>query len=191
LNLYTTNWWNNSGENGQSGENSENGFLISPISRISPISQTGGRMRKIILAAVVMLTLVVGGVQMSQAVTDTKGAKIMTTKTGLKYQDGKVGTGKTAEPGKIVFVNYTGWLYNDGKKGRKFDSSLDRGKPFEFKLGRHMVIAGWDEGVAGMKEGGKRTLIIPSNLGYGTRGFPPVIPSNADLIFDVELVEVK
>jgi len=113
------------------------------------------------------------------------------TKTGLKYQDHKVGQGKTAEPGKIVFVHYTGWIYDDGKKGKKFDSSRDRGKPFEFKLGKRMVIAGWDEGVAGMKEGGKRTLIIPSTLGYGSRGFPPVIPSNADLIFDVELVEVK
>jgi peptidylprolyl isomerase len=125
---------------------------------------------------------------MSQATTD---AKTVTTKTGLKYEDHKVGTGKTAEAGNIVFVHYTGWIYDDGKKGKKFDSSLDRGKPFEFRLGRRMVIAGWDEGVAGMKEGGKRTLVIPSNLGYGARGFPPVIPANSDLIFDVELVEVK
>lgn len=135
-----------------------------------------------------VVAIVMGGISMSQAATDTK---TVTTKTGLKYLDHKVGEGKTAEPGKIVFVHYTGWIYDDGKKGKKFDSSRDRGKPFEFKLGRRMVIAGWDEGVAGMKEGGKRTLIIPSNLGYGARGFPPVIPSNADLIFDVELVEVK
>lgn len=145
-------------------------------------------MRRIMLAVLVVAVLVMGGVQMSEATTDTK---TVTTKTGLKYQDNKVGTGKTAEAGKIVFVQYTGWLYNDGQKGKKFDSSRDRGKPFEFRLGRHMVIAGWDEGVAGMKEGGKRTLIIPSNLGYGARGFPPVIPANSDLIFDVELVEVK
>jgi peptidylprolyl isomerase len=141
---------------------------------------------KMLLVLVFAVSFIIGGVSMSQAATET-----VTTKTCLKYQDEKLGTGKTAEPGKIVFVNYTGWLYDDGKKGKKFDSSLDRGKPFEFKLGKRMVIAGWDEGVAGMKEGGKRTLIIPSALGYGARGFPPVIPSNATLIFDVELVEVK
>ena len=143
-------------------------------------------MRRIMLAVLIVAALVMGGVQMSEAATET-----VTTKTGLKYQDHEVGAGKQADPGRIVFVHYTGWIYDDGKKGKKFDSSRDRGKPFEFKLGKRMVIAGWDEGVAGMKEGGKRTLIIPSTLGYGARGFPPVIPSNANLIFDVELVEVK
>ena len=141
---------------------------------------------KVLLVLVVVVSFIIGGVQMSEAATET-----VTTKTGLKYQVQKIGTGKQADPGKIVFVHYTGWIYDDGKKGKKFDSSRDRGKPFEFKLGKRMVIAGWDEGVAGMKVGGKRTLIIPSTLGYGARGFPPVIPSNADLIFDVELVEVK
>jgi len=143
-------------------------------------------MKRIMLALLIVAALVIGGVSMSEAATET-----VKTKTGLKYQDHKVGQGKQAEPGKIVFVHYTGWIYKDGKKANKFDSSRDRGKPFEFRLGRKMVIAGWDEGVSGMKEGGKRTLIIPSNLGYGARGFPPVIPSNSDLIFDVELVEVK
>lgn len=141
---------------------------------------------KMSLVLVIVVSFIIGGISMSEAATET-----VTTKTGLKYQDHKVGEGKQAEPGKIVFVHYTGWIYDDGKKGAKFDSSIDRGKPFEFKLGKRMVIAGWDEGVAGMKEGGKRTLIIPSSLGYGARGFPPVIPSNADLIFEVELVEVK
>lgn len=141
---------------------------------------------KMLLVLVVAVSFIIGGISMSEAATETE-----TTKTGLKYQVHKIGAGKEAVSGKIVFVHYTGWIYDDGKKGKKFDSSRDRGKPFEFKLGKRMVIAGWDEGVAGMKEGGKRTLIIPSTLGYGARGFPPVIPSNATLIFDVELVEVK
>jgi len=148
-------------------------------------------MKRTMLAVVMMITFVIGGVQMSDAATETKDAKTITTKTGLKYQVHKVGTGKEAVPGKIVFVDYTGWLYNDDKKGQMFDTSKKRGKPYEFRLGAGKVIAGWDEGIAGMKQGGKRTLIIPSTLGYGAGGFPPVIPPNAQLIFDVELVEVK
>ena len=88
-------------------------------------------------------------------------------------------------------VHYTGWLYKDGAKGAKFDSSLDRGQPFEFTLGAHQVIAGWDEGVAGMKVGGERTLIIPPELGYGARGAGGVIPPNATLMFDVQLLKVQ
>jgi FKBP-type peptidyl-prolyl cis-trans isomerase FkpA len=111
---------------------------------------------------------------------------------GLKYTDVKVGDGATAKAGNKVSVNYTGWLYNNGAKGKKFDSSLDRGQPFQFTLGAHQVIAGWDEGVAGMKVGGKRTLIIPPELGYGARGAGGgAIPPNATLIFDVDLLQVQ
>ena len=110
---------------------------------------------------------------------------------GLKYTDTKVGDGAEATAGKKVSVHYTGWLYNNGTKGAKFDSSLDRGQPFQFTLGAHQVIAGWDEGVAGMKVGGKRTLVIPPELGYGARGAGGVIPPNSTLMFDVELLGVQ
>jgi FKBP-type peptidyl-prolyl cis-trans isomerase len=110
---------------------------------------------------------------------------------GLKYTDDKTGDGAAATAGKKVSVHYTGWLYNNGVKGAKFDSSVDRGQPFQFTLGAHQVIAGWDEGVAGMKVGGKRTLIIPPELGYGARGAGGVIPPNATLMFDVELLGVQ
>jgi FKBP-type peptidyl-prolyl cis-trans isomerase FkpA len=106
---------------------------------------------------------------------------------GLKYWDIKVGNGKEATFGHNVSVHYTGWLTN----GKKFDSSVDRGEPFQFKLGGHQVIQGWDEGVAGMKVGGKRRLQIPPDLGYGARGAGGVIPPNATLIFDVELLGVN
>jgi len=99
------------------------------------------------------------------AVTVSGQDKVMTTKSGLKYIEQKVGTGDEAVKGATVEVHYTGWLYVDGKRGKKFDSSVDRGKPFSFPLGEKRVIAGWDEGVAGMKVGGKRELIIPANLG--------------------------
>jgi peptidylprolyl isomerase len=110
---------------------------------------------------------------------------------GLKYTDTRLGTGAIASPGSKVSVHYSGWLSKDGAKGAKFDSSLDRGQPFEFTLGAHQVIAGWDEGVAGMKVGGERTLIIPPELGYGARGAGGVIPPNATLIFDVQLLGVQ
>lgn len=117
--------------------------------------------------------------------------KMVTTPTGLKYEDSTVGTGAEAVKGKNVSVHYTGWLDNNGAKGNKFDSSVDRGEPFDFPLGAGMVIQGWDQGVAGMKIGGKRTLYIPASLGYGARGAGAVIPPNANLIFDVELLGVK
>src|SRR6516165_11278718 len=111
---------------------------------------------------------------------------------GLKYTDDKTGDGAAATAGNKVSVHYTGWLYNNGVKGAKFDSSVDRGQPFQFTLGAHQVIAGWDEGVAGMKVGGKRTLIIPPELGYGARGAGGgAIPPNATLIFDVDLLQVQ
>ncbi len=110
---------------------------------------------------------------------------------GLQYTDTKLGSGAAATSGAKVSVHYTGWLSNNGAKGAKFDSSLDRGQPFTFTLGAHEVIAGWDEGVAGMKVGGERTLVIPPELGYGARGAGGVIPPNATLIFDVQLLAVQ
>src|SRR5262245_17395367 len=123
------------------------------------------------------------------AAPTTTGAAPTTTASGLQIEDLVVGTGATAESGKSVSVNYTGWL-NDEKR-TKFDSSYDRGQPLEFVLGQGRVIKGWDEGVAGMKVGGKRRLTIPPDLGYGSRGAGGVIPPNATLIFEVELVDVK
>jgi peptidylprolyl isomerase len=120
-----------------------------------------------------------------------QGAKPVTTPTGLQIIDSKVGTGASPKAGQTCVMHYTGWLYENGAKGKKFDSSVDRGEPFEFPIGRGQVIAGWDEGVASMKVGGKRTLIIPPALGYGARGAGGVIPPNATLIFDVELLGVK
>jgi FKBP-type peptidyl-prolyl cis-trans isomerase FkpA len=111
-----------------------------------------------------------------------------TTPSGLQYTDNVVGDGAEAKAGQHVSVHYTGWLYNDGEQGAKFDSSRDRNDPFDFPLGAGMVIKGWDEGVQGMKIGGQRTLIIPPELGYGARGAGGVIPPNATLKFDVELL---
>ena len=116
---------------------------------------------------------------------------MITTASGLQYLDTTTGDGPQAEAGKQVTVHYTGWLYADDTQGAKFDSSKDRGDPFAFSLGAGMVIRGWDEGVAGMKVGGKRTLIIPPELGYGPRGAGGVIPPNATLKFDVELLGVS
>ncbi len=116
---------------------------------------------------------------------------MITTATGLQYLDTTEGAGTEAKKGNNVSVHYTGWLYNNDTQGAKFDSSLDRNQPFQFSLGAGMVIRGWDEGVAGMKVGGKRTLIIPSELGYGARGAGGAIPGGATLKFDVELLNVK
>ena len=115
----------------------------------------------------------------------------MTTPSGLKITDTQPGTGATPRTGQTCVMHYTGWLYQDGKKGAKFDSSVDRGQPFEFPIGTGRVIKGWDEGVASMKVGGKRTLIIPPELGYGARGAGGVIPPNATLLFKVELLGLK
>nr|WP_245310436.1 FKBP-type peptidyl-prolyl cis-trans isomerase [Bradyrhizobium valentinum] len=117
--------------------------------------------------------------------------KPMTTASGLQIIDSKVGTGASPKAGQTCVMHYTGWLYENGQKGKKFDSSVDRNEPFEFKIGQRQVIAGWDEGVASMNVGGKRTLIIPPALGYGARGAGGVIPPNATLMFDVELLAVK
>ena len=125
------------------------------------------------------------------ATAQTAGKKTMTTASGLQYTDETVGTGAQPKPGQTAVVHYTGWLYVNGAKGKKFDSSHDRNEPFEFPIGRGRVIKGWDEGVATMKVGGKRTLIIPPALGYGASGAGGVIPPNATLMFDVELLAVK
>jgi len=133
----------------------------------------------------ILLALAVGVFASGFALAEEK--KVITTKSGLKYIDEKVGDGDEAKAGKTVEVHYTGWL----KDGTKFDSSKDRGQPFSFPLGAGRVIKGWDEGVAGMKVGGKRKLIIPSELGYGKRGAGNVIPPDAELTFEVELLKVK
>ncbi|MCX7632895.1 MAG: FKBP-type peptidyl-prolyl cis-trans isomerase [Turneriella sp.] len=113
------------------------------------------------------------------------------TASGLEYEILREGKGKAVEAGQRVQVHYTGWLNQQGKKGKKFDSSLDRGRPFVFTLGTGAVIRGWDEGVAGMKVGEKRVLYIPAHLGYGERGAGAAIPPNADLVFEVELLDAQ
>ena len=125
------------------------------------------------------------------AAAEKKESKMVKTPSGLQYEDTRVGTGASPKAGQTCVMHYTGWLWVNGTKGAKFDSSFDRGKPFEFPLGMGRVIKGWDEGVATMKVGGTRTLLIPPDLGYGARGAGGVIPPNATLIFDVELVGVK
>ena len=150
-------------------------------------------------APVTRRTILAGGVACvsllmipaTQAAAQTAGAKMTTTASGLQFTDTTVGTGASPAKGQTCVMHYTGWLYKDGAKGQKFDSSVDRGQPFEFKIGQGQVIGGWDEGVATMKVGGKRTLIIPPALGYGARGAGGAIPPNATLMFDVELLGVK
>jgi FKBP-type peptidyl-prolyl cis-trans isomerase FkpA len=137
------------------------------------------------------MTLMLISTILGRAAGDTSGptkvnGKPTSTPSGLEYWDIVVGSGDMALAGKMVKVHYTGWLTN----GKKFDSSVDRGKPFTFTLGGGRVIKGWDEGVAGMKVGGKRQLRVPPSLGYGARGSGGVIPPNATLIFDVELLDV-
>ena len=121
----------------------------------------------------------------------TEAANAVTPAQDLQITDTKVGTGISPKPGQVCVVHYTGWLYVNGAKGAKFDSSVDRKKPFSFVLGEHKVIEGWERGVSTMRAGGKRTLIIPPALGYGSAGGGAAIPPNATLIFDVELLDVK
>jgi len=119
------------------------------------------------------------------------GEGIIATDSGFKYKDLLIGTGAIAEVGKVAVVHLTGWLDDNGQKGKEFISSHDRGKPVSFKLGTEKVMQGWNLGVAGMKVGGKRRLMIPSELGYGAKRAAEVVPPNTDLIFEVELLEVK
>jgi peptidylprolyl isomerase len=125
------------------------------------------------------------------AAKEGKTSKMIKTPSGLQFEDTVVGTGASPKPGQTCVMHYTGWLWENGAKGKKFDSSVDRGQPFEFQIGLGMVIKGWDEGVMTMKVGGKRTLLIPASLGYGSRGAGGVIPPNATLVFDVELLGLK
>jgi len=145
------------------------------------------------LMAIAIATVMAGAVATGTSISATAQSpgKTMTTASGLRIADTKAGTGATPRTGQICVMHYTGWLYQNGAKGAKFDSSVDRGQPFEFPIGTGRVIKGWDEGVASMKVGGKRTLIIPPDLGYGARGAGGVIPPNATLLFEVELLEVK
>jgi peptidylprolyl isomerase len=136
------------------------------------------------------VAIAVGTTHSAQA-QDTGKSMSTTTASGLQITDSVVGTGASPKTGQTCVMHYTGWLYQDGVKGKKFDSSVDRGQPFEFTIGVGQVIKGWDEGVASMKVGGKRTLIIPAAIGYGARGAGGVIPPNATLMFDVELLGVK
>lgn len=148
------------------------------------------KLTKISLMSAAAMALI-AAIGMPIAASAQPTGKIMTTASGLKIIDTQEGTGASPKPGQTCVMHYTGWLYENGEKGKKFDSSVDRNEPFEFPIGMKRVIGGWDEGVATMKVGGKRTLIIPPELGYGARGAGGVIPPNATLMFDVELLGVK
>ncbi len=142
-------------------------------------------------AAIATVSIVSTGILSMTEDASAQSGKPVTTSSGLQMIDTTAGTGASPKAGQTAVVHYTGYLNDNGKKGKKFDSSVDRGSPFEFPVGQGRVIKGWDEGVASMKVGGKRTLIIPPDLGYGARGAGGVIPPNATLIFDVELLGVK
>jgi peptidylprolyl isomerase len=137
---------------------------------------------------VALSALVIAGSAVMSGRSDAQSAKAVTTPSGLQIIDIKVGAGASPKKNQTAVVHYTGWLYEKGKRGKKFDSSVDRKEPFRFPVGAGQVIAGWDEGVASMRVGGQRTLIVPPQLGYGARGAGGVIPPNATLIFDVELL---
>ena len=158
-----------------------------PQQREQARGRSRGRTR--VIAAVVVVALLAAGAAylFAPRLSGPSAGAEVTTPSGLKYTDIVVGTGPSPRPGQTAVVHYTGTLTN----GTKFDSSLDRGQPYEFPLGRGSVIRGWDEGVATMKVGGKRRLVVPPALGYGERGQPPKIPGGSTLVFEVELLGVK
>jgi peptidylprolyl isomerase len=165
-------------------------------SHSNPSQKKEGSMRVSSVASrlsvcVAFVFIIMDSALMTDPATAQSAAKPVTTSSGLQIIDTKPGTGAQPRSGQTVTVHYTGWLYENGAKGKKFDSSVDRSEPFSFPIGQGRVIRGWDEGVASMKVGGTRTLIIPPALGYGARGAGGVIPPNATLIFDVELLGVK
>ena len=143
------------------------------------------------IGAAAAFAIIIATIAGTLVTAPARAQHVTMTADGLGIIDTKVGTGATPKAGQPVVVHYTGWLYDNGKRGKKFDSSVDRGQPFEFPLGKGQVIPGWDEGVATMKVGGERTLIIPPSLGYGSNGAGGVIPPNATLLFDVKLLAVK
>ena len=160
--------------------------------RSARAQRRAARVRNLRFAIVVVVVVAIALVaffafQKRSQNTATSNGNMVTTQSGLQYQDTVGGGGAEAVTGKSVTVNYVGTLQD----GTKFDSSIDRNQPFTFTLGAGQVIPGWDEGIAGMKVGGKRKLVIPPDLAYGAQGYPPVIPANATLTFEVELVRVR
>ena len=148
-------------------------------------------MRTLTMAALLAALALTPLASRAQTAAAAPQGHTMTTPSGLQYTDTVVGTGATPQTGQTCVMHYTGWLYVNGAKGAKFDSSLDRGTPFEFPIGTHRVIPGWDEGVKTMKVGSKRVLIIPPALGYGDQGAGDAIPPGATLLFEVQLLAVK
>lgn len=154
-------------------------------------SRTGStRWRLVAALAMIALVAATGGHADDPGQTE-KEKKMTKTESGLQYRDIKEGTGEKPKKGQICVMHYTGWLWENGAKGKKFDSSVDRGEPFDFPIGTGRVIKGWDEGVLSMKVGGKRELLIPPNLGYGSHGAGRIIPPNATLLFEVELLKIQ
>ena len=158
------------------------------------IAHTSGRLKLACFATASLLIAACGGGGTEDPGGDAQLPEMVTTDSGLMITTTQTGSGAAAEDGNFVSVHYTGWLYDpesSGGRGAKFDSSVDRGTPFQFPLGEGRVIAGWDEGVAGMIIGEKRELVIPPDLGYGSRGAGDVIPPDATLLFEVELLAVE